>query len=140
MNRATTFNRALSLVGTLSLILLAIAFQTTDTREAEAQTTMTEILVDGSPWKRNAASGFIRKVRLRFFSGKDGKFTATFNKRPTSGLKVDGKKVTLTGKKKNGKEIAFSLELNNEGNLSGSADTPAKGGWRTVNVVLKPAR
>ncbi len=77
---------------------------------------------------------------LRFFSSKDGKFTATFNKRPASGLKVDGKKVTLTGKKKNGKEIEFSLELNNEGNLSGSAETPAKGGWRTVLIVLKPAR
>ncbi len=143
MNRATAFNRALSLGGTLSLILLvllAFAFQTTGTREAEAQTTVTKTLVDGSPWKWKSDSGVIRNVFLRFFSGKDGKFTATFNKRPTSGLKVDGKKVTLTGKKKNGKEIAFSLELNNEGNLSGSADTPAKGGWRTVNVVLKPAR
>ncbi len=140
MNRATTFHRALSLGGALSLILLAIAFQTTGTRDAEAQTTVTETLVDGSPWKRNAASGVIRKVRLRFFSGKDGKFTATFNKRPTSGLKVDGKKVTLTGKKKNGKVIEFSLELNNEGKLSGSAATPAKGGWRTILIVLKPAR
>ncbi len=101
---------------------------------------MTETLVDGSPWKRNAASGVVRKVRLRFFSGKDGKFTATFNKRPTSGLKVDGKKVTLTAKKKNGRVIEFSLELNNEGKLSGSAATPAKGGWRTILIVLKPAR
>ncbi len=65
MNRATTFKRALSLGGTLSLILLvllAIAFQTTGTREAEAQTTVTEILVDGSPWKRKSASGVIRNV------------------------------------------------------------------------------
>ncbi len=100
MNRATTFHRALSLGGALSLILVAIAFQTTGTRDAEAQTTVTETLVDGSPWKRKSASGVIRNVFLRFFSGKDGKFTATFNKRPTSGLKVDGKKVTLTGKKK----------------------------------------
>ena len=140
MNRATTFHRALSLGGALSLILLAIAFQTTGTRDAEAQTTMTETLVDGSPWKRNAASGVIRKVRLRFFSGKDGKFTATFNERPTSDLKVDGKKVTLTADKKNGKIFEFSLELNNEGKLSGFALYPRDRGWKKELIVLKPAR
>ena len=140
MNRATTFHRALSLGGALSLILVAIAFQTTGTRDAEAQTTVTETLVDGSPWKRNAASGVVRKVRLRFFSGKDGKFTATFNKRPTSGLKVDGKKVTLTADKKNGKVFEFSLELNNEGKLSGVAAYPRDRGWKGQRIVLEPAR
>ena len=140
MNRATAFNRALSLGGTLSLILLAIAFYTTDTREAEAQTTVTEMLVDGSPWKGGWGGGGVQKVRLRFFSGKDGKFTATFNKRPTSGLKVDGKKVTLTAKKKNGKTIEFSLTLNSEGKLSGLAIIAGEKGWKEEPVVLKPAR
>ena len=107
MNRATVFNRALSLGGTLSLILLAIAFHTTNTREAEAQTTVTEMLVDGSPWKGGWGGGGVQKVRLRFFSGKDGKFTATFNKRPTSGLKVYGKKVTLTAKKRTERLLSF---------------------------------
>ncbi len=143
MNRATTFKRALSLGGTLSLILLvllAIAFQTTGTREAEAQTTVTEILVNGSPWKRKSESGVVRNVFLRFFSGKDGKFTATYNKRPTSDLNVDGKKVTLTGKKRNGNVVEFSLTLNNEGKLSGVAAWPRDRGWKERGIVLEPAR
>ena len=75
------------------------------------------MLVDRSPWKGSWEGGKGKgeqKIRLRFFLGKDGEFTATFNSQPasdTKNLKVDGKKVTLKARKKRGKILEFSLTL-----------------------------
>ena len=120
------------------LMLLAIAFQTTVTREAEAQTTPKEILVDGSPWKGSwVTKTRERKVRLKFVSGKDGEFTATFNEQPAFYPKVDGKKITLKAKRKRGKILEFSLTLDNN-RLSGYVEYFGKKGMKERYITLDP--
>ncbi len=146
MGRATTSIRVISLGSIFSLLFLFIAFQITATKEASAQTSLTEVFLDGSPWiaKWENKKGQKKEVSLTF-SNNSGELAATVNglgieNGRDDGFNINGKKVTLKAEKDNGNLLEFSLELDNDGNLSGYLAHTKKGAWREKYIVLKPAR
>ena len=122
----------MSLGSIFSLLFLSIAFQTTSTREAEAQTqtTLTEILVDGSPWKGSwSTKKKNKKARLAFLFNEDGKLVASLKRGPAAKFQITGKNITLKGKSRGGKYFEFSLALK-DNKLSGYVS------YRIINVVV----